>query len=270
MIAFTDNVALCHYIIAFNLSLRMVSWLADIEQYNLQIRRIPVATNTAADALSRLACCPLVLSTDTDSWLDDYRADPAFASHVGLSGALLVHDRLHRGRFWEGDLICVPRRQMLEILHFFHDGATQGHFGTAKTLDLISRRFTFPHMRKAVDTFVQSCPACQVSKAEHANPRGLLKSAVFQLHRWQSIALDWTFLPAFRGFDCVLTITNHATRMVHLIAANSTGTAQVTAKRFFHEVVRLFPFALLWICAGVIPVGFTLRPMARPSVQTKR
>ena len=30
------------------------------------------------------------------------------------------------------------------------------------------------------------------------------------------------------------------------------------------------PFAHLWICAGVCPAGFTLRPMARPSLQIKR
>ena len=99
VIAFTDNVALRDYKTAPNLSPRMVRWLADIEQYNLQIRHIPVATNTAADALSRLACCPLVASTDADSWLEDYREDHAFASQFGLSVALLSPDRLHRGRF---------------------------------------------------------------------------------------------------------------------------------------------------------------------------
>ena len=66
VIAFTDNVALRHHKTAPNLSPQMVRWLADIEQYNLQIRHIHGATNTAADALSRLACCHLVVSTDTD------------------------------------------------------------------------------------------------------------------------------------------------------------------------------------------------------------
>ena len=94
-------------------------------------------------------------------------------------------------------------------------------------------------MRKTVEDFVRSCPVCQVSKAEHANPSELLQSTVLMLRRWHSIALDWTILPAFRGFDCVLTVTDHATKMVHLIAAKSTDTAQVTAKRFFHDVVRL-------------------------------
>ena len=75
--------------------------------------------------------------------------------------------------------------------------------------------------------------------AEQANPRGLLQSTVLPLRRWQSIALDCTFLPAFRGFDYVLTVTDRANKMVHLIAAKSNDTAQVTAKRFFHDVVRL-------------------------------
>ena len=162
-----------------------------------------------------------------------------FVSHFGLSSALLIPDRAHRGRCWEGDLICVPRRQVWEFLRSFHDGATQGHSGTAKTLAFLARRFASPHVRQAVDSFVRSCPACQVSKAEHANPRGLLQSTILPLRRWQSIALDWTFLPSFRGFDCVLTVTDRATKMVHLIAAKSADTPQDTAKGFFHEVVRL-------------------------------
>ena len=53
VVAFTHNVALRHYETAPNLSPRMVRWLGDIEQYDLTLKYIPGATNTAADALSR-------------------------------------------------------------------------------------------------------------------------------------------------------------------------------------------------------------------------
>ena len=143
----------------------------------MKIRHIPGATNTAADALSRI-CCPLITFTDADSWLPDYKEDPQFASIFGLSGSLLTADRLHRGRFWKGDLIEVPRRRVQEVLTNFHDGATTGYLGVAKTMDLLSRIFTIPHLRKMVNDFVGSWPTCQVSKAEHASQRGLLQSTV--------------------------------------------------------------------------------------------
>ena len=46
-------------------------------------------------------------------------------------------------------------------------------------------------------------------------------------------------VPTFAGYDCILTVTDLGTKMVHLIAAHSTYTAQETAGLFFHNVVRL-------------------------------
>ena len=46
-------------------------------------------------------------------------------------------------------------------------------------------------------------------------------------------------VPTFAGYDCILTVTDRGTKMVHLIAAHSTDTPQETARLFFHNVVRL-------------------------------
>ena len=93
MVAYTDNVALCHYKTAPNLSPRMVRWLGDIEQYDLTLKYIQWATNTAADALSGL--CPMISSADSDTWLPEYKEDTAFASPFS-----------HSGRFWM-QLVCI-------------------------------------------------------------------------------------------------------------------------------------------------------------------
>ena len=106
MVAYTDNVALRRYKTAPNPSPRTVRWLGDIELYNLTIKHIPGATNTAADALSRL--CPVITSVDGDSWVADYQADPAFKALFNAAAALVLSDSLHRGRVWDGDLIRVP------------------------------------------------------------------------------------------------------------------------------------------------------------------
>ena len=66
----------------------MVRWLGDIELYNLTINHIPGATDTAADALSRL--CPMITSVDGDSWVADYQADPAFKALFNAAGALVA------------------------------------------------------------------------------------------------------------------------------------------------------------------------------------
>ena len=105
-VAYTDNVALRHYKTAPNLSTRMVRWLGDIELYNLTIKHITGATNTAADALSRL--CPFIASVYGDSLVADYQADPAFHFLFNAAGRLR---RPTRPPSWSGlgrDLIRVP------------------------------------------------------------------------------------------------------------------------------------------------------------------
>ena len=79
VLAYTDNVALRYWKTAQNLSPRQVLWLAYIGMFDLDIAHIPGITNTAADALSRLAspalCCP-VIGSPTDDWKDAYKLDP--------------------------------------------------------------------------------------------------------------------------------------------------------------------------------------------------
>ena len=114
VVVFTDNVALRHYKTAPNLSPRIMRWLGDLELYNLTIKHIPGATNTAADALPRL--CPMITSVDNDSWVADYLAEPAFKPLFNAAGALVSSDSLHRGGVWAVDLIRVPVGRALEII----------------------------------------------------------------------------------------------------------------------------------------------------------
>ena len=57
VVAYTENVALRHHKTAPNLSPRMVRWFGDIEQYDLTLKHIPGATNTAGGGCS-LGCAP--------------------------------------------------------------------------------------------------------------------------------------------------------------------------------------------------------------------
>ena len=112
------------------------------------------------------------------------------------------------------ELIRVPLARRLEVVRNFHDGSTIGHWGTPKTLDLLARRFFFPRMRLIVEEYVSSCPRCQNAKADLKSPRGLLHSVVLPLRRWQYISLDWTMVPPFAGYDCILTVTDRGTKII--------------------------------------------------------
>jgi hypothetical protein len=77
--------------------------------------------------------------------------------------------------------------------------------------DLVERRYTFPGLPKAVHDFVESCDTCQRTKSERGRQRGLLKAIELPYRRWQSVSMDWVFLPPVNGFDCVLTFIDRAT-----------------------------------------------------------
>ena len=76
------------------------------------------------------------------------------------------------------ELIRVPLARTQEVVRNFHDGSTSGHCGTAKTLDMLARRFIFPRMCPIVEGYVRSCPRCQKAIADQKYPRGLLHSVV--------------------------------------------------------------------------------------------
>ena len=84
----------------------MVRWLGDIEQYDLTLKHIPVATNTAADALSRL--CPMISSIDAETRVVEYRVDPELLALFSPAGDRLDAASMHRGRAWREELIRVP------------------------------------------------------------------------------------------------------------------------------------------------------------------
>ena len=99
-----------------------------------------------------------------------------------------------------------------------------------------------PNLKELVRNYVRSCDVCQKFKTDHHLPRGYIESLEIPEYRWQSLSMDWTSLPAItiEGtlFDEVLTVTDRATKMVHLIATNSHSTAIQTAQLFFEEIVR--------------------------------
>ena len=84
---------------------------------------------------------------------------------------------------------------------------------------------------------------CQRYKTEHHLPRGYFESLEIPKQRWQSIYMDWLNLHrvSYQGqlYNEVLTVTDRATKMVHLIPTSNTSTALDTASQFITQIVRL-------------------------------
>jgi Integrase zinc binding domain len=56
-----------------------------------------------------------------------------------------------------------------------HDAIVSGHLGVAKTIDRISRNFTWPSIQAQVTAYVTTCDRCQRDKSPNQRPSGLLQ-----------------------------------------------------------------------------------------------
>ena len=110
-----------------------------------------------------------------------------------------------------------------------------GHWSAPKTRHLVERRTTFPGLPTAIDKFVECCDICQ-----RTSPSVDATEAIeLPYHRWQSVSMDWVALPSCQGYDSVLTFTDRATKMLHLVKARATDDALQIAQQLLTHIVRL-------------------------------
>ena len=157
-----------------------------------------------------------------------------------------MRTRFKYGRIWQDDKIVVPRSLIQEVISAHHDTIVAGHWGIHRTVSMIRRRFVFPKLRKKVSDHVSSYHICQVTKADHHLPRGLMENVSLPVQKWQSIALDWIVgLPTVKAnsdpnypFDSILTVIDRATKMCHLIPTSTKADHMDLADQFIHYVVK--------------------------------
>ena len=66
----------------------------------------------------------------------------------------------YQGKIW------IPNDEKLRtgLIRKNHDDPLGGHGGTAKTTELVSRRYYWPGMRETIKRYVKNCDICQRSK----------------------------------------------------------------------------------------------------------
>ena len=197
---------------------------------------------SAADPLS-LPASQLVCSL-APTIVAAYAADPACVAVMRDPGAYsqlsvsavdgLIRDR--SGRVW------IPADQRLKtlLLRECHDVPTSGHLGSAKTVELVTRRFSWPNMYRDIKRYVATCLACQSNKSSQQAPAGLLQPLPVPATPWSCITMDLiTQLPRTRhGNDAIVVFVCKLTKMAHYVATQTTVDAPTLAQLFFQQVVR--------------------------------
>ena len=74
------------------------------------------------------------------------------------------------------NLIYVPNGSpRLQVLEHYHDVPMDGHFGIAKTIEVVKCLFWWPHLQNFVEDYVHTCDTCCCAKIPKHHPYGLLQ-----------------------------------------------------------------------------------------------
>jgi transposase InsO family protein len=140
-------------------------------------------------------------------------------------------------------LVYVPDDDTikLKILRQCHDAISAGHFGRAKTFEMVTRDFWWPRVRRFVKRYVSTCDVCARAKAPRHKPYGLLAPLPVPARAWSSISMDFIvgLPPSPSGHDAILVTVDRFTKMAHFSATKTTANAADVARLFLQDVYRL-------------------------------
>ena len=170
---------------------------------------------------------------------------PAFANRGGV---VTHHNRLY-----------IPPSLRQSIIKARHDSALAGHFGVAKTLELVRRNFSWPSISRDIHSYVCGCDSCQCVKTAHHTPYGKLQPLDIPSRPWQSISMDFIMgLPLSHAFDAIFVVVDRLTKQSHFIPTTTTVDAPALAWLYLSNVVKLHGIAesIISNCGSVFVSSF--------------
>jgi len=126
----------------------------------------------------------------------------------------------------------------LKILRARHDSPLAGHPGISKTIELISRDYTWVGLKKDVEAYVSGCAVCQRTKPSHQRPSGHLRSLEVPTQPWAEISMDFIEeLPSSNDYNSILVVVDRLTKWAIFIPTTTRLNAPNLAELFIQHVV---------------------------------
>jgi len=103
------------------------------------------------------------------------------------------------------------------LVHEAHGGGLMGHFGVAKTLDVLHEHFYRPKMKKDVQHICDKCITCRKAKSR-TQPHGLYTPLQVLKEPWVDISMDFVLgLPRSKhGRDSIFVVVDRFSNMAHI------------------------------------------------------
>jgi len=227
---YSDHKNLLYWTTTKKLHGRLIRWSETMSAYNFRIHYVKGKENGRADALSR-------------------RPDYEEGSKVKPSDALLKVEGdslvFNRTIMMAERSISTPisAQDKLEALKLCHDDTLAGHPGVNKTLELLTRDYSWKGMRADVEEYVGKCMVCQKARPSRHKPYGLLQPTPVPEYPWQTITWDFIVeLPKSEdpltgtAYDSILVICDRMTKYSYFLPCNTTTNAKQLAYLFMRTV----------------------------------
>src|SRR5258707_7648558 len=135
--------------------------------------------------------------------------------------------------------LYIPDQEILclQVIRNYHNHPLAGHFGEARSSELICRNFHWPGLQRMVKDYVASCATCACMKSPRHKPYGKLKQLPIPSRPWSSISMDFIEqLPDSEGFSAILVIIDHLTKQAIFIPSHNMANAPQVAWLFLIHI----------------------------------
>ena len=115
-----------------------------------------------------------------------------------------------------------------------------GHPGQYKTLELITRDYWWPGIKRDVKSYVLTCEKCQETKIHRNKPIGLLYPHNTPSEPWEVVGVDMIGeLPEPGGYNAIVVITDKFTKRLQLVPSHITLTSEGMAKIYRDNIFAI-------------------------------
>jgi hypothetical protein len=254
---YTDNIATKYILTKPTLMGRQKKWAEQLADYDVEFLHRAGKLNIAADALSRrsdyfdvinsLEWVP-VHSEIIEEVESEARADKDYQALVAdvVLGKRKDYKTIE-GLLYKDTRLVIPSKRIQEkLIQLSHDSLLGGHLGRDKTLERLQRSYHWAKMSYDVQTYVRTCPECQLNKPVQQKPIGLLTPLPIPGRPWESIGIDFvTGLPLTKeGYSVMMTVVDRLSKFLVLIPTIAAFDAITVAELFLTHVVKRFGFPL--------------------------